>query len=258
MKDKDEPEARDPGAGTQFCVVRRAGRAPGSGVAEADQRRDRPAPVHRAPHPQRPGPRAASSTGRRPAATGWACACWNWATWSRRGWTCARRRSAPMRELHKLTHQPVNLSMRQGDEIVYIERTYSEHSGMQVVRAIGGRAPLHLTSVGKLFLADGRSAAGARLCHPHRPGRAHAQQHHRPAGAGTRTGQGAQDWHGARRRRAGAGRALHGGGHLRRPEQADRRPVDLGTGRPAGRRLDGASCKATAAQISAALGHRAD
>ena len=60
---------------------------------------------------------------------------------------------APMRELHKLTHQPVNLSMRQGDEILYVERTYSERSGMQVVRAVGGRAPLHLTSVGKLFLA---------------------------------------------------------------------------------------------------------
>jgi IclR family transcriptional regulator, carbohydrate utilization repressor len=59
----------------------------------------------------------------------------------------------PMRELHKLIQQPVNLSMRQGDEIVYIERAYSERSGMQVVRAIGGRAPLHLTSTGKLFLA---------------------------------------------------------------------------------------------------------
>jgi DNA-binding IclR family transcriptional regulator len=59
----------------------------------------------------------------------------------------------PMRELHKLTHQPVSLSMRQGDEIVYVERAFSERSGMQVVRAIGGRAPLHLTSVGKLFLA---------------------------------------------------------------------------------------------------------
>lgn len=59
----------------------------------------------------------------------------------------------PMRELHKLTQQPVNLSMRQGDEIVYVERAYSERSGMQVVRAIGGHAPLHLTSVGKLFLA---------------------------------------------------------------------------------------------------------
>jgi DNA-binding IclR family transcriptional regulator len=60
----------------------------------------------------------------------------------------------PMRELHKFTLQPVNLSVRQGDEIVYIERTYSERSGMQVVRAVGGRAPLHLTSVGKLFLAN--------------------------------------------------------------------------------------------------------
>ena len=59
----------------------------------------------------------------------------------------------PMRALHKLTHQPVNLSVRQGDEIVYIERSFSERSGMQVVRAVGGRAPLHLTSVGKLFLA---------------------------------------------------------------------------------------------------------
>lgn len=60
----------------------------------------------------------------------------------------------PMRELHKLIQQPVNLSVRQGDEIIYVERAYSERSGMQVVRAIGGRAPLHLTSVGKLFLAD--------------------------------------------------------------------------------------------------------
>jgi len=59
----------------------------------------------------------------------------------------------PMRELHRRTGQTVNLSLRQGDEIVYIERSYSERSGMQVVRAIGGRAPLHLTSSGKLFLA---------------------------------------------------------------------------------------------------------
>ena len=59
----------------------------------------------------------------------------------------------PMRDLHKLTQQPVNLSMRQGDDIIYVERAFSERSGMQVVRAIGGRAPLHLTSVGKLFLA---------------------------------------------------------------------------------------------------------
>jgi DNA-binding IclR family transcriptional regulator len=59
----------------------------------------------------------------------------------------------PMRELHRATGQPVNLSIRQADEIVYIERAVSERSGMQVVRAVGGRAPLHLTSVGKLFLS---------------------------------------------------------------------------------------------------------
>ena len=57
-----------------------------------------------------------------------------------------------MRALHRLTGQTVNLSVQQGDEIVYIDRAWSERSGMHVVRAIGGRAPLHLTSTGKLFL----------------------------------------------------------------------------------------------------------
>lgn len=59
----------------------------------------------------------------------------------------------PMRALHDKIGQPVNLSVRQGDMIVYIDRAYSERSGMQVIRAIGGQAPLHLTSVGKLFLS---------------------------------------------------------------------------------------------------------
>ncbi|NMU93657.1 IclR family transcriptional regulator, partial [Achromobacter ruhlandii] len=62
---------------------------------------------------------------------------------------------AAMRSLHKLTGQTINLSVQQGDEIVYIDRAWSERSGMQVVRAIGGRAPLHLTSTGKLFLSTG-------------------------------------------------------------------------------------------------------
>ena len=60
---------------------------------------------------------------------------------------------SPMRQLYKQIQQPISLSVRQGDEIVYVERAYSERSGMQVVRAIGGHAPLHLTSNGKLFLA---------------------------------------------------------------------------------------------------------
>ena len=78
-----------------------------------------------------------------------------------------------MRELHRATGQPVNLSIRQGDEIVYIERAVSERSGMQVVRAVGGRAPLHLTSVGKLFLSvddpgdglDGHAGKPGHLLH---------------------------------------------------------------------------------------------
>lgn len=58
-----------------------------------------------------------------------------------------------MQALHRKTQQTINLSIRQNDEIVYIDRSYSERSGMQVVRAVGGHAPLHLTSTGKLFLA---------------------------------------------------------------------------------------------------------
>lgn len=58
-----------------------------------------------------------------------------------------------MRQLHRKTNQAVNLSVRQNDEIIYIDRAFSERSGMQVVRAVGGRAPLHLTSTGKLFLS---------------------------------------------------------------------------------------------------------
>ena len=50
-----------------------------------------------------------------------------------------------MRALHNKTRQTVNLSVRQGDEIVYIDRAFSERSGMQVVRAIGGRGPLPAT-----------------------------------------------------------------------------------------------------------------
>jgi hypothetical protein len=36
-----------------------------------------------------------------------------------------------MRNLHKKTQQTINLSVRQGDEIVYIDRAFSERSGMQ-------------------------------------------------------------------------------------------------------------------------------
>ena len=57
-----------------------------------------------------------------------------------------------MRELHAATDEAVNLSVRRDDEIVYIERTSSGSAMMRVVNIVGARAPLHITSVGKLFL----------------------------------------------------------------------------------------------------------
>ena len=75
----------------------------------------------------------------------------------------------PMRDLHRLIQQPVNLSVRQGDEIVYIERAYSERSGMQVVRAIGGRAPLHWDNVIKAIAAFERTLISAGSCYDQAP-----------------------------------------------------------------------------------------
>jgi DNA-binding IclR family transcriptional regulator len=46
-----------------------------------------------------------------------------------------------MRRLHQELHETVNLSVRQGDEMVY-------------VHLIGARAPLHITAAGKIFLLE--------------------------------------------------------------------------------------------------------
>lgn len=58
-----------------------------------------------------------------------------------------------MQELRESIGEAINLGVRRDDEIVYIERTSSGHSLVRVVYLVGGRAPLHLTSLGKLFLA---------------------------------------------------------------------------------------------------------
>ncbi len=59
-----------------------------------------------------------------------------------------------MLELHQRTGESVNLGIRDGDQIVYIERTSSGRSSVRVVHIVGARAPLHTTATGKLFLAD--------------------------------------------------------------------------------------------------------
>ena len=48
----------------------------------------------------------------------------------------------------------MNLSVRQGDEMVYVERLLSDRTAMRVVHLIGARAPLHITAVGKIFLLE--------------------------------------------------------------------------------------------------------
>ncbi len=58
-----------------------------------------------------------------------------------------------MQQLHQQLGETVNLSVRHDDEVVYVERTAAGNSMMRVVQIIGARAPLHITAVGKLFLA---------------------------------------------------------------------------------------------------------
>lgn len=59
-----------------------------------------------------------------------------------------------MQALHEKIGESVNLGVRQGDEIVYVERTSSGRSSVRVVHLVGARAPLHVTAAGKLYLAE--------------------------------------------------------------------------------------------------------
>lgn len=59
-----------------------------------------------------------------------------------------------MQTLHERIGESVNLGVRQGDEIVYVERTSSGRSSIRVVHLVGARAPLHVTAAGKLYLAE--------------------------------------------------------------------------------------------------------
>jgi len=54
--------------------------------------------------------------------------------------------------------ETVNLTVRQGDEMVYVERV-TPNRMMRVEQLIGSRAPLHVTAVGKLMLGEMGAAA---------------------------------------------------------------------------------------------------
>jgi len=49
--------------------------------------------------------------------------------------------------------ETVNLTVREGDEVIYVERVISRRM-MRVEQVIGSRAPLHVTAVGKLMLGE--------------------------------------------------------------------------------------------------------
>ncbi|MET0047337.1 MAG: IclR family transcriptional regulator [Sedimenticola sp.] len=52
--------------------------------------------------------------------------------------------------------ETVNLTIREGDEMVYVERATTTRM-MRVEQVIGSRAPLHVTAVGKLMLGEGNA-----------------------------------------------------------------------------------------------------
>ncbi|HNI07686.1 MAG TPA: IclR family transcriptional regulator [Thiobacillaceae bacterium] len=63
-----------------------------------------------------------------------------------------------MEALRDQVGETVNLTVRQGDEVVYVERV-TPNRMMRVEQVVGSRAPLHVTAVGKLMLGEAGAAA---------------------------------------------------------------------------------------------------
>ncbi len=63
-----------------------------------------------------------------------------------------------MEKLRDELGETVNLTVREGDELVYIERTLAKRM-IRVEQIIGSRAPLHVTAIGKLMLGELGEAA---------------------------------------------------------------------------------------------------
>lgn len=66
-----------------------------------------------------------------------------------------------MEALRDAVRETVNLTVREGDEVVYVERAVARKL-VRVEQVIGHRAPLHVTAVGKLFLSEDAPEAFTR------------------------------------------------------------------------------------------------
>jgi len=64
-----------------------------------------------------------------------------------------------MEWLRDRTGETVNLAVREGNDLVYVERVASRHT-ILADQVIGKRAPLHVTAVGKVLMAE----LGAGFC----------------------------------------------------------------------------------------------
>lgn len=65
-----------------------------------------------------------------------------------------QREALPVMEwLRDRTGETVNLAVREGNDLVYVERVASRHT-IRAEQVIGKRAPLHVTAVGKVFMGE--------------------------------------------------------------------------------------------------------
>ncbi len=70
-----------------------------------------------------------------------------------------RREARPVMDwLRDEIGESVNLTLREGDEVIYVERATPARA-IRVEQIIGSRAPLHVTAVGKLMLATDGAAS---------------------------------------------------------------------------------------------------
>lgn len=71
----------------------------------------------------------------------------------RRGVDLREQARDVMEQLRDEIGETINLTVREGDEVIYIERA-TPNRMMRVEQVIGSRAPLHVTAVGKLMLGE--------------------------------------------------------------------------------------------------------